>query len=111
MKKILILGSFALILLGSCVSKKDYAALEEKQKNTQDLLNTATVKLNSCLSDKASAEARAKGLEDRIADLKKSNENLIQSNESLTMLTTKGASNVEKSLESLKEKDLRISRL
>jgi len=111
MKKILILGSFALLLLGSCVSKKEYAALEAKQKETKDLLNTATVKLNSCLSDKASAEARAKGLEDRIADLRRSNENLIQSNESLTMLTTKGASNVEKSLESLKEKDLRISRL
>jgi chemotaxis protein MotB len=111
MKKILILGSFALLLLSSCVSKKDYVALEAKQKNTQDLLNTATVKLNSCLSDKASAEARAKALEDRIADLKASNENLISSNESLTMLTTKGASNVEKSLESLKEKDLRISRL
>lgn len=111
MKKTMILGIFALFLLGSCVSKKQYTDLEAKQKQTQDLLNTATIKLNSCLSEKASAEARAKGLEDRIADLKKSNENLIQSNESLTVLTTKGATNVEKSLESLKEKDLRISRL
>jgi chemotaxis protein MotB len=111
MKKTLILGVFALFLLGSCVSKKDYADLEAKQKNTQDLLNTATVKLNSCLSDKASAEARAKALEDRIADLKSSNENLIQSNKDLTMLTSKGASNVEKTLESLKEKDLKISTL
>ncbi|MFL0354372.1 OmpA family protein [Xanthomarina sp. GH4-25] len=111
MKKTMILGVFALFLLGSCVSKKQYTDLEAKQKQTQDLLNTATVKLNSCLADKASAEARAKGLEDRIADLKKSNDNLITSNESLTMLTSKGASNVEKTLESLKEKDLRISRL
>ncbi|HAI20059.1 MAG TPA: hypothetical protein DCM10_19835, partial [Xanthomarina gelatinilytica] len=79
MKKTLILGVFALLLLGSCVSKKEYAALEAKQKETQDLLNTATVKLNSCLADKASSEARAKALEDRIADLKSSNENLIQS--------------------------------
>jgi chemotaxis protein MotB len=111
MKKTLILGVFALFLLGSCVSKKQYADLEAKQKNTQDLLNTATVKLNSCLSDKASADARAKALEDRIADLKASNQNLIESNKDLTMLTSKGASNVEKTLESLKEKDLKISTL
>ncbi|MFD2552193.1 flagellar motor protein MotB [Bizionia sediminis] len=104
MKKLILFSISAMFLLGSCVSKKEYAALEAKQKETQDLLNTATIKLNSCLT-------KAQGLEDRIADLKQANENLISSNESLTMLTTKGASNVEKSLESLKEKDLRISRL
>ncbi|MGY0392161.1 OmpA/MotB family protein [Bizionia sp. KMM 8389] len=104
MKKLILFSVSAMLLLGSCVSKKEYAALEAKQKETQDLLNTATIKLNSCLS-------KAEGLEDRVADLKKSNDNLISSNESLTMLTSKGASNVEKTLESLKEKDLRISRL
>lgn len=93
-----------MFILGSCVSKKEYAALESKQKETQDLLNTATIKLNSCLS-------KAQGLEDRVADLRRTNDNLISSNESLTMLTSKGASNVEKTLESLKEKDLRITRL
>ena len=111
MKKLFLFGISAMLLLGSCVSKKEYASLEAKQKETQDLLNSATVKLNACLSDKASADARASALEDRIADLKKSNDNLIQSNKDLTMLTSKGASNVEKTLESMKEKDLKISRL
>lgn len=111
MKKIMLLSVSAMFLLGSCVSKKEYAALEAKHKETQDLLNSATVKLNSCLADKASAQARVTSLEERIADLKKSNDNLIQSNKDLTMLTTKGASNVEKTLESLREKDLKISRL
>lgn len=111
MKKVLLLSLSAMLLLGSCVSKKEYAALEAKQKETQDLLNSATIKLNSCLSDAAAANARAEALNERLADMKKSNENLIQSNKDLTMLTSKGASNVEKSLESLKEKDLKISRL
>lgn len=111
MKKILLLSLSAMLLLGSCVSKKEYAALEAKQKETQDLLNSATIKLNSCLADAAAANARAESLTERLADMRKSNENLIQSNKDLTMLTSKGASNVEKSLESLKEKDLRISRL
>ena len=104
MKKLILLSVASMFLLGSCVSKKEYAALEAKQKETQDLLNTATVKLNSCLSDKAAATARAQALEEQVADLRKSNDNL-------QVLSAKGASNVEKTLESIKEKDLKISRL
>ena len=100
-----------MVMLSSCVSKKEYAALEAKQKETQDLLNSATVKLNACLSDAASATARADALEERIADMRKNNESLIQQNQDLTMLTAKGAENVERTLESIKEKDLKITRL
>ncbi len=100
-----------MVMLSSCVSKKEYAALEAKQKETQDLLNSATVKLNACLSDAASATARAEALEERIADMRKNNESLIQQNQDLTMLTAKGAENVERTLESIKEKDLKITRL
>ena len=111
MKRILLFSMSAMLLLGSCVSKKEFTALEAKQKETQDLLNSATVKLNSCLSDAAAATARAEALKEQLADMRKSNDNLIQSNKDLTMLTSKGASNVEKTLESMKEKDLKISRL
>ncbi|MBT8273569.1 MAG: OmpA family protein [Bacteroidia bacterium] len=111
MKKLLLFSLTIMFMLSSCVSKKEYAALEAKQKETQDLLNTATVKLNTCLEERASAMARATALEDQINDLRKSNENLIQSNKDLTMLTAKGAENIEKTLESLREKDLKITRL
>lgn len=111
MKKLLILAVCSSLAFTSCVSKKKYAELEAKQKNTQDLLNTATVKLNDCLAERAAATARAKELEGRLADLKKTNADLIESSKELTILTSKGATNLEKSLESLKEKDLKISRL
>lgn len=111
MKKLLLFAVGAMLVLGSCVSKKEYAALQAKQKETQDLLNTATVKLNSCLTDKAAAVARVQSLEERIADLRKTNQDLIQSSKDLTMLTQQGATNLEKSLESLREKDLKITRL
>ena len=104
MKKLLLLSISTLFILSSCVSKKEYTALEAKQKETQDLLNTATVKLNSCLSDKAAATARATTLEEQVADLRKNNDNL-------TVLSAKGASNIEKTLESIKEKELKITRL
>ena len=111
MKKLFLLGLSFTFLFSSCVSQKQYSELETKQKETQDLLNSATVKLNSCLSDAAAANALSNALKDQLADLRKTNDNLIQSNKDLTMLTSKGASNVEKTLESLKEKDLKISRL
>ncbi len=111
MKKILLLSASALLLLSSCVSKKEFAALEAKQKETQDLLNTATVKLNSCLADEAASAARLKEIQARLTDMKANNLALIESTKDMTMLTAQGAKNVEKSLESLKEKDLRITRL
>ncbi|GAA4970157.1 OmpA family protein [Algibacter aquimarinus] len=104
MKKVLLLGASAMIVLSSCVSKKQFTDLQAKQKETQDLLNSATVKLNTCLEDRAAATARATALEEQVADLRKSNDNL-------QILSAKGASNVEKTLESIKEKDLKITRL
>lgn len=111
MKRILLFSLSTMLLLSSCVSKKEFAALEARQKETQDLLNTATVKLNVCLTDEAAASARAKALEDQLADMRKTNQDLINTQGKLTTLTAKGADNLEKSLESLKEKDLKISRL
>ena len=111
MKKIF-LGSLAMaVLLSSCVSQKKYADLEAKQKETQDLLNSATVKLNDCLEEKATADARLKTLEDQNSFLKANNQELINNMGNLTTLTTKGAENLEKSLESLREKDLTIRKL
>ncbi len=111
MKKI-ILGCLGItLLLSSCVSQKKYADLETKHKETQDLLNSATVKLNDCLEEKATATSKMKTLEDQNAFLKANNQELINNMGNLTTLTTKGAENLEKSLESLKEKDLTIRKL
>ncbi|MGO4903903.1 OmpA/MotB family protein [Flavobacterium sp. W20_MBD1_R3] len=103
MKKIVIALS-VLAVLSSCVSKKKYTDLESRNKETQDLLNTATVKLNSCLEDKA-------GLMATVSGLKEQNQGLISTSKDMTILSTKGAENIEKALESLKEKDLKISRM
>ncbi len=103
MKKVVIALS-VLALLSSCVSKKKYAELEAKNKETQDLLNTCTVKLNSCLEEKASLAATAAALKDQ-------NKNLMETSKEMAVLSTKGAQNIEKALESIKEKDLKISRM
>ena len=97
-----------IVLLSSCVSQKKYAELEATNQKNLNLLNSATVKLNTCLDEKATAEANAKALQDQIAFLKANNQDLINNMGNLTTLSQKGAENLERSLESLKEKDLVI---
>jgi chemotaxis protein MotB len=103
MRKVLFL-SLAALTLASCGSKKKIAELEQKNKECQDLLNSTTMKLNLCLTEKDA-------LSQQNEYLKKNNSDLINSSKELTMLTTKGAENLQRSLESLKEKDLKINRL
>jgi chemotaxis protein MotB len=105
MKKILFaLSLVALLATTSCGTKKKIADLEAKNKEVQDLLNSATVKLNSCLTEKES-------LAGQIDFLKKSNTDLINNMNNVTTLSAKGAQNIEKALETIKEKDLKITRM
>lgn len=105
MKKVLFaLSLVALIATTSCGTKKKIADLEAKNKEVQDLLNSATVKLNSCLTEKES-------LAGQIDFLKKSNTDLINNMNNVTTLSAKGAQNIEKALETIKEKDLKITRM
>ena len=111
MKKTVFLMTLCCTLLASCVSSKKYSELEALQKSTNDLLNAATVKLNTCDEEKAAALANVSSLEEQINFLKSNNQDLISNLGNLTTLSKKGAENLEKSLESLKEKDTRIKSL
>lgn len=99
------------LMFTSCVSKKKFTDLEAKQKKTQDLLNTATVKLNDCLEERSGLRAQNESLKSQVASLNSTNGDLIRQIGDFTDLTKKGAANLEKSLESLQEKDLTIRRL
>ena len=92
------------LVMTSCVSNKKFRAVQEQLKTTEDLLNTATIKLNSCLKDKELLQSKNEMLP-------KNNEGLMTNLGNMTMLTQKGADNLERSLESLKEKDLTIKNL
>jgi chemotaxis protein MotB len=104
MKRVILALSIIGMLSTSCGTKKKLAECEAKNKEIQDLLNSATVKLNTCLSEKDA-------LNGQIDFLKKNNSDLINNMGNMTTLSTKGAQNIEKALESMKEKDLKISRL
>jgi chemotaxis protein MotB len=104
MKKIFFAVSLVTLTLTSCGTKKKIAALEAQNKECQDLLNSTTVKLNLCLSEKEALSKQNDYLKQNTSDL-------INNQKELTLLTSKGAQNLEKSLESLREKDLKITRL
>lgn len=103
MKKFIYL-SLVLFTLVSCGTKKKIAALEAQNKECQDLLNSATVKLNMCLTEKDA-------LQQQNDYLKKNNADLINNVGNMTTLTQQGAQNIEKALETIKEKDLKITRM
>lgn len=111
MKKFIIAMSVLGLITTSCVSKKKYAELEARNKQTEDLLNTATVKLNMCLDEKNNLTHRLESMKNQNDLLKENNQQLINNMGNLTTLTQKGAENLEKSLESLREKDLTIKNL
>ncbi|MDI1256673.1 MAG: OmpA family protein [Flavobacterium sp.] len=105
MKRIILaLSIVALLTTTGCGTKKKIAALEAQNKECQDLLNSTTVKLNMCLSEKETMAAQ-------MEFLKKNNTDLINNMGNMTTLTTQGAQNIEKALETIKEKDLKITRM
>ena len=104
MKRIILALSIVALLTGSCGTKKKIAALEKKNKEIQNLLNTCSSKLNICLDEK-------QVLAGQIDFLKKNNTDLINNMGNMTTLSSQGAQNIEKALETIKEKDLKINRM
>jgi len=111
MNKYLLIAIIPLVALSSCVSSKkfkkldtDYAALQELyDKNSSDL-GRAQRELVSCLSEQ-------KRTAEELEYLRKMNERLTGSMGEMATLTRKEAENLEKSLENIQEKDLRIKSL
>ena len=99
------------LLLFSCVSQKKYQELETLQENTRNNLNSTSIQLNSCKDEKEAALNSLAELKDQVKFLKANNQDLINNLGNLTTLSQKGAENLEKSLESIKEKDVRIQRM
>lgn len=103
MKKIaFILGS--LLLMSSCVSKKKFTELEDKYNNKDAQLSQAKMELVACLDDKKNARSE-------IQYLRSTNYELLKNVGNLATLSKKEAANLERSLESIQEKDLTIRKL
>jgi len=110
MKRIFVFALSSMLLVG-CGAKKEIEELKAKNQETQDRLNTATVKLNECLTREKVSEQRIESMDERMDELKNTNQALLNNVGDLATLSKKEAENLEKSLESIREKDLQIQTL
>ncbi len=100
MKRLVVL-SLVSLLTASCVSKKTFSELENKHQETSTKLSQAKMELAACLDDK-------KKTSKEIDYLRSVNYKLSENIGELSLLSRKEAENLQRSLESIREKDLQI---
>lgn len=105
MKKIFVLVSVLTLLMSSCVSKKKFNELETEYKTTNNQLKSALMKLSVCEDEKSSI---VDSYERQIKTLENTNSALLNSQSDIVTISRKGAENLERSLQSMQEKDLQI---
>lgn len=104
MKNSIIAGAVLAIAFTSCVSKSKFNALQDEQNKTAAELSQARMELAKCLDQNKVNSAE-------VELLKKYNDQLLTSMSDLTSMSKKGAENLEKSLESIRQKDSQLKSL
>jgi chemotaxis protein MotB len=118
MKRSIPVALAALFLLGSCVSKKQHMALQASNATLNQKLADCNIGLDACRGEKAVLDARIAELEnknqhlkDQVTELNGTNAALLNSVNTMATLSKQEAANLERSLEQIQEKDLRIRNL
>jgi len=116
MKKIFILVISISMLFVSCVSKKQYTALESRFNDSQQELVNLKANLQKCLLAKTGSSTRVTALDEQIAMLKQQikslesqNKSSLQQVENLTVLTKGASDNIKTVIAQLSEKDKYIN--
>ena len=104
MKKLFAIA-FAGVLMTSCVSNKKFAEMEDRYNNTKEELKTAEMKLAACEDEKRSIRD---SYENQIKTLQNTNAALLNTTGEMVTISKTAATNLERSLESMQEKDLQI---
>ena len=110
MKKITLLLTLA-IIVSSCVSKKEYAALEANHAKTKDELVATKNTLTKCLIEKEKNEAKVTFLETKVNDLNADKKKTLEYVDNLTVLTKGSNDNIKETLAQLSKKDKYINRI
>ena len=104
MKKLFAIA-FAGVLMTSCVSNKKFAEMEDQYNTTKEELRTAEMKLSACEDEKKSIR---ESYESQIKTLQNTNAALLNTTGEMVTISKTAATNLERSLESMQEKDLQI---
>lgn len=93
------------VLMTSCVSKKKFSEMEDKYQDANDRLKTAEMKLSACEDEKKTIRD---SYENQIKTLQSTNAALLNTQGEMVTISKTAATNLERSLESMQEKDLQI---
>ena len=111
MKKIL-LPLLVVFLISSCVSKKEYTALEATHQKTKDELLAVKANLTKCLIEKEKNQTQSSAYQTKITDLEKTVKELqkdkkktLEFVDNLTVLTKGANENIKETLIQLSKKD------
>jgi chemotaxis protein MotB len=109
MKKITALLILSVILVSSCVSKKQYAQLESNHKNTKEELLKVETNLQKCLIEKEKQTTRVSSLSEQVVSLKEDKKTALKQIENLTVLTKSSTDGINNVIAQLSEKDKYIN--
>ncbi|TPN85226.1 OmpA family protein [Aquimarina algicola] len=107
MKKIIVFASVLLMTITAVHSQKKKDLLDEIDKLRKEL-KTTKGELNDAKKKERATITRVETMEAQVKDLKETNASLLSNMGSFTELSKKKAQNLEKSLESLQEKDRQL---
>lgn len=110
MKKIILLLSLVFIA-SSCVSKKEYAALQANHKKTKEELLAVKNNLTKCLIEKEKHDNKVVALQNTVNDLKEDKKKTLEYVDNLTVLTKGANDNIKETLAQLSKKDQYINRI
>ena len=105
MKKISTTLVLSLILISSCVSKKQFVALETTHAETKDELLKVETTLQKHLIEKAKKETQLLTLTEQVKYLKVDKKTALKQVENLTVLTQSSSNNIKNVISQLSEKD------
>ncbi|WP_439131395.1 OmpA/MotB family protein [Polaribacter sp.] len=109
MKKTTALVALSVILISSCVSKKQYAELELNHAKTKDELLKVETTLQKCLIEKEKQITQVSSLSNQVASLKEDKKNALKQVENLTVLSKSSSEGINNVISQLSEKDKYIN--
>ena len=108
MKKLSIL-LLTIVTISSCVSKKEFVALQAKHDQAKTELVTVKTNLQKCIIEKEKENTKAFSLTEQVKALKEDKKTALKQVENLTVLTQSSSDNIKNVISQLSEKDKYIN--